>query len=205
MIRRSPQMKRWKGFRWIGTAVVAAVCLLAVTPPLADTVTRRNGRTIEGKVLSVDDSWVVVQSSGDRVRVPRDEVASIHFTEEALPPLKVEIRNVRSDDSIDILLEDEFVIRDATEGGSWVDLTPDLKNGNNLMRFRIHNHRGVWGYRVNVRINGKVTTLKCGNPPRLINPCTCCGKTGHEKGVIDDLPPFWIYVDRGLGEAEIIQ
>jgi hypothetical protein len=58
---------------------------------------------------------------------------------------------------------------------------------------------------VNVRINGKVTTLKCGNPPRLINPCTCCGKTGHEKGVIDDLPPFWIYVDRGLGEAEIIQ
>jgi hypothetical protein len=208
MLGRSSQMRsvpdspreRSKFLLVVLLAVVAATGTVT-----ADLVRHHNGRTVEGKVLSVDADWVVVQSGGNRLRIAREEVASIDFSQSTPPPVRVEIRNVKSDDSIDILLEDEVVVRGARDGGSWIDLTPDLKNGNNQVRFRIHNDRGPWAYRVSIRINGKVTTLKCGNPPRIDSPCRCCGKEGFETGVIDDLPPFWIYFDRELGEAEIIE
>jgi hypothetical protein len=185
------------------TALVAvALCIPFFAA--ADVVTLHSGRTIEGSVVSVDERWVQIDTESGRTRVEREKVASITFAEAAPPPLKVEVRNVRADDSIDVLFHDEVVIREARTAGSWVDLTPMLKDGNNPLRFRIRNERKTWGYVVHVRINGKVTRLDCGEPPDTRAPCTCCGKTGLETGIIDDLPPVWIYVDLGLGEAEVI-
>ena len=172
----------------------------------ADTVLKQDGRELEGDLLSVNDAWVVLRIDGNNVRVPRAEVAAIRFErKESRPALKVEIRNVRSSDSIDVLLEDEVVIRDAGVGGLWVDLTPRLKSGNNRLGFRIRNEHAGWGYHLQLRINGDLESIGCGTPPGYRDPCRCCGKLGNEKGVIDDLPPMWIYVDTEKGAAELIR
>jgi ribosomal protein S1 len=183
--------------------MMAAAALLSPLA-VADIVTLRSGKTVEGEVVSVDDRHVVVRTDRSNLRLSRSEVASIDFTDTARP-LKVEIRNVRADDYLDVLVEDEVVIRDARNEGSWIDITSKLKDGNNALTFRIRNDRNTWGYIVHVRINGKVTKLACGNPPDTNQPCRCCGKTGTERGIIDDLPPVWIHFDSGLGEAEVIR
>jgi len=190
---------------WTLAAAVVTIAFAAWFPALGDVVTLHSGRTVEGRVLTVDDRWVVVETDSERVRIERERVASITFADEAPPPLKVEVRNVLADDSIDVLFNDEVVIRDARTGGSWIDLTSMLKDGNNSLRFRIRNARGTWGYVVHVRINGTVTRLQCGDPPRADSPCDCCGKTGTETGIIDDLPPMWIFADRAAGDAEVIR
>lgn len=161
---------------------------------------------MEGEVVSLDAEELVIRTADGLQRLPRSDVRSIEFLtgEPIPPPLKVEVRNVRSDDSIDLLLDDEVVIQDAREGGRWIDLTPKLKNGNNPLRLRIRNDRGTWAYRWHLRINGRVTSMSCGVPYDRNNPCTCCGKTGLEKGVIDDLPIVWIFVDRESGRADVV-
>ncbi len=170
---------------------------------LADTVVRRRGPDIEGTVISVDGDHVVIETPSGRMRLPRAEVAAVQFASPA-PALKVEIRNVRSDDAVDVLLNDEVVVREAGEGGEWVDLTPKLKEGNNALRLRIRNDRGTWAYRLSLRLNGEVVPLACGTPLRTNDPCTCCGKEGRETGIVDDLPVLWIHVDRALGKAEVL-
>ena len=186
--------------------MLAGLFCLSLIPLFADTVSRRDGSTVEGEVLSLDGQKVVVRTSSGTVSLLREEVASIHFVEsEALrPPLKVEIRNIRSDDSVDVLLGDEVVLREGREGGSWIDLTSKLKDGNNPLRLRIHNDRGTWAYRLSLRVNGTVSTLSCGKPLDRNYPCRCCGKTGLESGIIEDLPTIWLFVDRESGTAEIL-
>ena len=186
--------------------LLCALVALAASPSAADVVVRRDGGRIEGTVLSVDGEAVVVKTDRGTSRVPREEVASIAFDASAAPapPLRVEIRNVSSDDALDVLLGDEVVIRDASEGGAWVDLTPRLKDGNNALGLRIRNERGAWAYRLHVRINGAITPIACGTARRREDPCRCCGKKGTEIGVIDDLPQVWIHVDRALGRAEVL-
>lgn len=185
--------------------LLSALVAFAALPAAADVVVRRDGGRIEGAVLAVDAEFVTVKTDRGTTRVARKDVASIDFEAQAVPPpLKIEIRNVASDDSLDVLLDGEPVIRDASEGGEWVDLTPRLKDGNNDLRLRIRNERGTWAYRFHVRINGTVTPISCGTARRREDPCRCCGKTGVETGVIDDLPPVWIHVDRALGRAEVM-
>lgn len=181
-----------------------ALAVMGGTAPAADTVVRRDGSRVEGDVLSVDAHDVIVQTSEGRVSVPRQKVDSILFAEPPAPPLKVEIRNVRSDDTLDVFVEGNLVLRDAREKGEWTDITPLLKDGNNNVRLRIHNARGIWAYHLNFRINGVVSEIACGTPLDLNGPCTCCGKTGRELGEIDDLPLIWLHVDRPLGTAEIL-
>lgn len=194
-------------------ATLAALCVLGVlgllsSPSMADTLALRDGERIEGRLRSVNENEVVMRTAqGDR-RIPRTEVASIVFSPRdappPAPPLKVEIRNVRSDDAIDVLLDDTVVLHDAREGGDWIDLTPRLKEGNNPLRLRIRNDHATWAYRVSLRINGRVSTLACGTPHRTDGPCTCCGKTGREIGIVDDIPVVWLYVDRAKGLAEVV-
>ena len=188
--------------------LLLAVCVavLVASPALrADTLVRRDGTREEGTLVSVDPSKVVIRTGRGEISVPRSDVASVTFgSSPSAPPFKVEVRHVRSDDALDLWLDDRAVIREAREGGSWIDLTPWLKDGNNPLRLRIRNDRGTWAYRFLLRIDGEVQTFSCGTPLRSDDPCTCCGKTGRETGVIDDLPVIWIHVDRALGRAEVI-
>ncbi len=154
-------------------------------------------------MVAVDAEHVVVDAAGGRVRLPRSNVASIEFAARDLP-LKVELRNLRSDDAVDVFVNGEVVLQEAREGGSWVDLTPRLKDGNNALRLRIRNDRGTWAYRLALRINGEIVPIACGTPFRPDDPCRCCGKEGRELGVLDDLPTVWLFVDRGLGKAEVL-
>jgi hypothetical protein len=179
-----------------------AIALAAAIPAAADTVIRRDGSRLDGRVVSLDDAAVTVETGTGTVRVKRSDVASIAFQDVA-PPLRVEIRNVRSDDAVDVFVDDDPVIVGAREGGEWTDITARLKEGNNPIRLRIRNDRGTWAYRLSVRINGKVTELACGTALDRSRPCTCCGMTGIETGSFD-LPPTWINVDRGLGRAEVL-
>jgi len=181
---------------------VGALAMLAAVPAIGDTVVRRDGSRFDGTVTTVDATFVVIQTSSGPMRLPRPDVASISFGE--LKPLKVEIRNVKSDDALDVLVDGEEVIRDARDGGAWIDITSRLKDGNTPMRLRVRNQRASWAYQVHVRINGEVIPLTCGTPLAAGHGCTCCGKTGNEVGTIDDLPEVWIHVDRALGRAEIL-
>ena len=182
--------------------MAAAAVTSAVSPISADTIIRRNGSRLDGTVATVDAEFVDLQTSSGRIRVPRADVASISF--ESAPPMKVEIRNVNSDDALDVLVDGDVVIRDARDGGEWVDITSRLKDGNTPVRLRIRNDRGGWAYRVHLRLNGQVIPLSCGTPHAAGQGCACCGKTGTEIGTIDDLPEVWIHVDRAQGRAEIL-
>lgn len=185
-------------------AAFVALILAALAGQVAasDAIVRRDGSRLEGDVVGVDAAFVTIETDGGVRRVPRSDVATIHFGSPA-PPLRVEIRNVRSDDSLDAFLDDEPVIVGAREGGEWIDLTPKLKTGNNPLRLRIRNDRGTWAYRLSLRINGQTTPLACGTPLRRDDPCTCCGMSGTELGEID-LPPIWLHVDPELGRAEVL-
>jgi len=184
--------------RAVGAAVAAA---LAVAPTLADTVVRRDGVRLEGRVVAVDADWVVLDDGGGTRRVDRGEVVSILFaSRDSPPPVRVEVRIVRADDAVDVILDGDTVLREARASTSWTDLTGRLKEGNQSLRLRIRNDRGPWSYRVHVRINGEIHALECGDAKR---PCDCCDATGYEIGWIEDVPPVWIHVDRGLGRVEI--
>ena len=174
----------------------------ATVSAIADTVLRRDGSRFEGSVRSVDDSVVFLETSSGPMRFSRGDVASIVFA--SIKPVRVEVRNVRSDDSVDVLVDGVEVIRDARDGGEWIEITPRLKEGNTALRLRIHNDRGGWAYHVNVRLNGTVVPISCGTPLSAGHGCKENGKTGDELGTIDDLPEIWIHVDRALGRAEIL-
>lgn len=180
--------------------------LLAGGSVRADRVTLEDGRVTDGHVVSVDEDNVIVATASGRIGLERAEVVSIEFgpAAEEPPPLKVEIRNVRSDDAVDVFLYEEPVIERAREGGEWVDLTDKLKDGNNPIRLRIHNARLGWAYHLDVRINGVHTRLQCGEPLRADRGCDCCGFTGRELGEIE-LPVIWLHVDRPLGLAEVLR
>ncbi len=205
MIQRHPVPIVRRRSHFVPAVGIALLSLSSIVTVRADVVTRRDGAQVEGDVVSVDASAVLVKTERGVVRLDRASVASIQFLESAaVRPIKVEIRNVKSDDSIDVLLNDEPVLVGGREGGDWIDLTPKLKDGNNALRLRIRNDRGTWAYRLNLRLNGKVTVLSCGTPLRPDDPCRCCGKTGREVGIIDDLPVIWVNVDRALGRAEVL-
>lgn len=184
-------------------AGIAVVACASTAVAVADVVVRRDGSTMEGNVISVDADAVILDASGERRHIPRVDVAEIRFARSA-PPIRVEIRNIDSDDALDVLLEGEPVLREGRRGGEWIDLTPRLKDGNNGLRFRIHNARGSWAYRVALRLNGETTILSCGTPHRGDDPCDEFGHTGFESGVIEDLPTVWIHVDRAMGRVEVL-
>ncbi len=172
----------------------------------ADVVEKRGGGNVEGDPVAVDASYVPIRVAGEIVRLPRSQVSATRLGGDptVVPPLEVEIRNVRRDDSIDVLFEDAVVLRDAREGGEWIDLTPKLKSGNNPIRLRIRNDRGTSAYRLSLRINGAVTPLARGTPRKREDPCRCCGKTGFELGIVDDPQVVRLNVARALGRAEVM-
>ena len=186
----------------VWAAIGSCAALVAPTVASADTVIRRDGSQIEGSVVSLDASAVILTTSSGTMRVPRADVATISFTD--VKPMKVEIRNVKSDDAVDVLVDGDEVIRDARDGGEWIDITSRLKDGNTPLRLRVHNDRGGWAYHLNVRLNGQVVPIECGTPMSAGRGCKEFGKTGTEVGIIDDIPPIWIHVDRTSGRAEIL-
>jgi hypothetical protein len=189
-------------FRRLLTIAACAAAAAATSVPLADTVTRRDGSRIEGRVVAVDAEAVVVESDSGTQRLRRGDVVSISF-EAPAPPLKVEIRNVRSDDAADLLVEGDTVVADARDGGSWIDITPKLKEGNNRLGLRIRNTHGTWAFRFHLRINGTVVPVSCGTPGKADDPCTAFGHTGRESGTVE-VGPIWLHVDRALGRAELL-
>lgn len=168
----------------------------------ADTVTRRDGSRLEGRVVTVDAEAVVLQTDAGAQRIPRADVLAISF-EAPAPPLKVEIRNVRADDAADLLVEGEAVVTDARDGGSWIDITSRLKEGNNRLGLRMRNTHGTWAFRFHLRINGTIVPVACGTPAKVDDPCTAYGHTGIETGTIE-VGPIWLHVDRALGRAELL-
>lgn len=187
----------------LSIVVPAVLAVWAVSAPaLADTVERRDGSRFEGEVVSLDASALLLQTSSGTMRFPRAEIASIVFA--SVKPIKVEIRNVKSDDAVDVFVDGDAVIRDARDGGEWIDITSRLKEGNTAIGLRIRNDRGSWAYHVNLRLNGKVVPVVCGTPLSAGKGCTSQGRTGNELGTIEDLPLIWIHVDRALGRAEIL-
>jgi hypothetical protein len=136
------------------------------------------------------------------VSLDRAEVATISSS--GPKPLRVEIKNERSDDAVDVELDGGRVTHGASEGGEWIDITGKLKDGNHDLRLRIRNDRGEWAYRPSLRISGRVIPLECGAPRVAGRVRTRRGKTGWETGVIDDLPTAWLFVDGASGRAEVL-
>lgn len=192
---------RSKPFRRLWVALLFS--LLGAGVVAADVVVRRDGSRIEGRVLSVDLDVLVLETEDGRYRVDREQISEVRFARTA-PSVRVEIRNVESDDALDAFLEGEWVLREGRRGGEWIDLTSKLKDGNNALRFRIHNSRGSWAYRVALRLNGEVKILSCGTPHRTDDPCRDFGHSGIESGTIEDIPTVWIHVDRDAGRVEVL-
>ena len=144
-------------------------------------------------------------TSGRRVRIDRAQVQIIRLTPTAAddPYLKVELRPVSANDSMDVSLNGEFLWEDVRGSKAWLDITDQIKTGNNELRLRIHNDRASWSYHLSLRVNGVVTSLRCGEPLRSI-PCRCCGMNGDETGVLNDLPSFWLHADRAQGTVELL-
>lgn len=189
---------------WPHVLIPLAITALLAPAVLADRVIRRNGDHIDGRVVSVDAESIVIETDRGRTRLDRAGVTSIEF-EPAELPLKVELRVVQVDEAIDVLVHDEPILERARTSGGWIDISDRLKTGNNPIRLRIHNTRQGWAYRLSIRVNGQARPLECGTPYRLSDACRCCGKQGNERGVIDDLPVIWLWVDRELGTAELIE
>jgi len=193
---------------WFGSIVLgwAAVCAGAASDPADwDRIERRDGSTVEGRLLRVDDETVVLRGlTGKTIRLERAQVATIRLaaTPAAAPPWRVELRAVGANDSADVFLNGETLLREVRTQGEWLDITDRIKTGNNELRLRIRNERASWAYDLTLRVNGVATPIRCGSPTRA-KPCTCCGLTGEEVGVLD-LPPIWIWADRAAGVVELV-
>lgn len=60
--------------------VVLLCCLtLGSAPALAETITLKDGRTLEGTVVSRDANNLVIESGGIQMTIPTDQVANISF------------------------------------------------------------------------------------------------------------------------------
>ena len=81
----------------------------------ADQVVKRDGKTLEGTVESLDHEHLNFRdSSGRRVRIDRAHVQIIRLTSTAAddPSLKVELRPVSANDSLDVSLNGEVLWED---------------------------------------------------------------------------------------------
>jgi hypothetical protein len=179
-----------------------ALALAAAISAAAGTVIRRDGSRLEGHVVSLDEAAVIVETGTGTVRLKRADVASIAFQEVA-PPMRIENRDVRTDDAVDVFADNESAIAGARGSGEWPGIPAKLKEGNAPPRLRIRNDRGTWAYRPVLPIDGKATQIMRGAALARTRPGSCCGMTGTEAGS-SDLPATWINVDPGLGRAEVL-
>jgi len=67
-------------------AVLAALALLAPVPAAADTISLKNGRKVEGRIVAEDATMITLEVEGGRVRFPRDMVAGIQRDGAGEPP-----------------------------------------------------------------------------------------------------------------------
>jgi hypothetical protein len=189
--------------RWLAS-VFLLPALLAFFPlsAAADEVVLRDGERLEGEVLSLDDEKLVIRlPGGERRHVGRERVERILLKPAAeVPPIRVEVKNLGSDDALDVWLNDDQVIAASRISRDWIDLTDLLRDGSNEIRATVHNKRGSWSYRWALRVQGKATTFECGIPNRA--GCTEEGQSGDETGEIE-LRSIWVYLDRDEGRVEI--
>ena len=192
-------MNRRLSFRCL---LLGAMPLLLTLPATADEVVLRDGKRMEGKVLSLDEEILELRlPGGERERVSRERVERIILTpERETPSIRVEVKNIGSDDALDLWVNDERVIEGSRVSREWVDVTELLRDGSNELRAVVVNERGSWAYRWGVRVQGKATTFECGVPVRA--GCTEHGHEGNETGAIE-LPSVWLFVDRDEGRVDI--
>lgn len=176
--------------------------LPAFTRAVADEVVLRDGETMQGEVISLDDETLLIRlAGGERRFVGRERVDRIILSPPAeVPPIRVEVKNLGSDDALDLWLNDEKVLEGSRVSREWIDLTDRLREGSNEIRVVVFNERESWAYRWALRLQGRATTFECGIPARA--GCTEEGHTGTEKGEIE-LPSVWVFVDRDEGRVEI--
>jgi hypothetical protein len=183
--------------------------LLAITLPLlagiavsADEVVLRSGESLQGEVLSLDEETLLIRLvDGEREFVSRERVDRIILAPPAeVPPISVEVKNLGSDDALDLWVNDEKVLEGSRVSREWIDVTERLRDGSNEFRVVVLNERETWAYRWALRLQGKATTFECGIPARA--GCTEEGREGDERGEIE-LPSVWVFVDRDEGRVEI--
>jgi len=187
--------------RWTALLVV-----LALSPVLlADTLVLLDGTEMTGEVLDLSAEVLHLRDTrGNLVTVNRSKIARILFVTPP-PKLKVDLRCAAADDELDLLLNgDPVQERVGALGSGWLDVTDRLQQGNNQIQVRVRNERASWGYRWELRINGKVSVFSCGQPGTKGKGCTCCGMTGNETGEIGPLEPLWLHVNRAAGAAEVV-
>jgi hypothetical protein len=183
-------------------SLAPALLLLAPLPAAADEVVLRDGERLEGEVLSLDAETLRIRlPGGERRQVGRERVERILLNEAAeAPPIRVEVKNLGSDDSLGLWVNDEEVLAGSRISREWTDVTDLLRDGSNEVRATVRNERGSWSYRWAIRVQGKATTFECGIPNRA--GCTEEGHSGSETGEIE-LRSVWVYVDRDEGRVEI--
>jgi hypothetical protein len=176
--------------------------VLAVLGAAADEVLLRDGERLEGEVVSLDDETLLIRlTGGERRFVGRERVDRIILTPpEDVPPIRVEVKNLGTDDALDLWVNDEKVLEGSKISREWIDVTGMLRDGSNEFRAEVLNERQSWAYRWALRLQGKATTFECGIPSRA--GCTEDGREGNETGRIE-LPSVWVFVDRDEGRVEI--
>ncbi len=177
---------------------------------LADVITLNDGTRIEGVVLSFQNDTLKMRTiKGEVLEFEKGLIEKIEFEggEKKISgkKLKVELRNIVTDDYLDIFVNSQKVITRARKSGDWKDVTSLLKEGANDVRVHVHNDRDFWSYKWAVKINGRVFIQQCGEPNRPLGHCQRFGLTGKEIGVIESIPPLWLYVDFRQGKCEIVE
>ncbi len=200
LIRRTP---------FIGTLFLSLLLILGAFSH-ADVVTLHDGTRIEGVVLSFQNDILRIRTIEGEIReLGKKLIERIEFegVEEKFPvkKLKVELKNIATDDYLDIFVNSQKVIKRERESGEWKDVTSLLKDGANDVRVHVHNDRDFWSYKWAVRINGRVFIQQCGEPNRPLGHCQRFGLTGKELGVIENIPALWLYVDFRQGTCEIAE
>lgn len=166
-----------------------------------DTVTLRDGRVAEGKVLELDGRRLVLETeTGERRAFSRADLASIVFGQEEPPPVVVRVRVFSADDEVRVYVDGEPAASPDELRRGWVDIAPLLHDGANEIYAEVLNRGKVWAYRWVIEAGGERTTFSCGIPHR--SGCTAGDLSPTAQGTLPG-GKAWLYLHRRDGEVSV--
>ena len=185
--------------------LLAVLVTEAATLVLADTVYLKDGTSLEGRLVRYEsDALTLALANGVERKLPRAALVRIEFTAEpASASLQtVEVKVFDADDALEIDVNGVTVVP-MTKTSDWIPLQGHLAKGNNELKFRVRNDRAGWAYVWGLRIGGRITYYRCGEPRRMNAGCREGGHKGVETGIIEDLASVWLHCDEATGICEI--